>query len=69
VAKTGRNSVFFGREAHITDRLYIMVHYIGFYIFKKNQNLAQNAKMLAFGFTEKHKFVAKNDGKFIFLGH
>jgi hypothetical protein len=33
VAKTDGNSVFLGREAHIPDRLYIMVLYIGFYGF------------------------------------
>jgi hypothetical protein len=31
--KTDRNSVFLYREAHIPDRLYIMVLYINFYMF------------------------------------
>jgi uncharacterized protein YpiB (UPF0302 family) len=33
VAKTDRNSVFLGYEAHISDQLYIMVHYTSFYGF------------------------------------
>jgi hypothetical protein len=53
VTKTNRNFIFLGREAHIPDRLYIMVMYIIFFVFKKNQFLAQNLKMLAFGFMEK----------------
>jgi hypothetical protein len=35
VAKTYQNFVFLGYKAHILDRLYIMVMYIGFYQFKK----------------------------------
>jgi hypothetical protein len=33
VTKTNINSVFVGREAHIPDRLYIMVIYLKFYGF------------------------------------
>jgi hypothetical protein len=54
VAKTDRNSIFLGCDAHILDQLYIMVIYTSFYGFKKNHILAQNPKLLAFGFTEKH---------------
>jgi hypothetical protein len=36
--------------------------------FKKFQNSAQNPKLLAFGFTEKHQFAAKPDRNIIFLG-
>jgi hypothetical protein len=35
VAKTDRNSVFVGHEAHISDWLYIMVMYLKFYGLKK----------------------------------
>jgi hypothetical protein len=53
VAKTDRNSVFLDREAHIPDQLYIIVMYISFKGFKKNQILLQNPKVLAFNYTEK----------------
>jgi hypothetical protein len=66
--KIDRNSVFLGRKAQILNRLHIMVSYISFYGLKKNQILAQNPKVLAFGFTEKCYFVAKTDRNFIFLG-
>jgi hypothetical protein len=38
-----------------------MVMYISFYGFQKNEILAQNAKVLAFGFSENHEFAAKTD--------
>jgi hypothetical protein len=61
VIKNDQNSIFLGHEANILDRLYIMVKYIKFYVFKKNQISAQNPKLLPIGFTEKCQFVAKND--------
>jgi len=69
VAKTDWDSVFLGRDTHIPDWLYITVLYISFYRFKKIQILAQNPKVLAFGFTEKRKFVAKTFWNSVFLGH
>jgi hypothetical protein len=69
VIKTDRNSIFRGREAHILIQLYIMVLYISFMSFLKIQILAQNPKMLVFGFTEKLQFIAKFDQNFVFLGH
>jgi hypothetical protein len=59
VAKTDWNSIFLGCEYQIPDQLYIMVIYIHFYGFKKNQISAQNPKVLAFSFTEKCQFMAK----------
>jgi len=35
---------------------------------KKIKILAQNPKVLAFGFTEKRQFVAKTDRNSVFLG-
>jgi hypothetical protein len=64
VTKTNRNSIFLGREADILDWLYTIVLYKNFMGFlKKNQILAQDPKVLAFGFTEKCHFVAKNWAK------
>jgi hypothetical protein len=64
MVKTDRNSVFLGREPHISDRLHIIALYIIFYGFEKK--MAQNPKELAFGFTEKCLFVMKIGQKFIF---
>jgi hypothetical protein len=36
-----------------------MVMYLRFYGFKKNQNLAQNPKVLAFGFTKNISLCQK----------
>jgi hypothetical protein len=36
MAKTVQNSVFLGRDPHITDGLYITVPYMCFYGFSKN---------------------------------
>jgi hypothetical protein len=33
VIKTERNSIFLGRDPHITDRLYITLSYMSFYEF------------------------------------
>jgi hypothetical protein len=60
-AETERNSVFLGCEAHILVRLYLMVMYIIFMDFFKNQILAQNAKVLSFSFMEKRQFLVKTD--------
>jgi hypothetical protein len=111
VVKTDQNFIFFDREAHILDRLYIMVLFKNFHFFskfkgvtlwfyrKRNfygflykiskvgskykgvrlrfytifwnfffQILAQNLKVLAFGFTENHRFTIKTDGNSVFLG-
>jgi hypothetical protein len=48
-AKTDRNFVFFGRDPHIPDRLYIMILYMNFMCFKKFQIFVQN-----------HLFCSKN---------
>jgi hypothetical protein len=64
-----RNSVFLGREAHILRQLHIMVQYVNFYGFLKNQILAQNQYVLSFGFHEKRLLVAKTNQNFIFLGY
>jgi hypothetical protein len=45
-------NVFLSCEAHILDRLYIMVPYMSLYGFKKNQIFAQNQSVLASDFTE-----------------
>jgi hypothetical protein len=50
--KTNRNNEFLRRKAQNLDRLRIMLMYIRFYVFKKNQISAQNSKGLAFGFTK-----------------
>jgi hypothetical protein len=39
-----------------------------FWLFLKKQFLSQNPKGLAFGFTEKHQFVAKTGWNSRFLG-
>jgi hypothetical protein len=67
VAKTNRNFVFHGCEAHILDQLYIIVMYISFNRFKKIQISARNTKVLAFGFTDKRQFVVKTERNSIFL--
>jgi hypothetical protein len=46
-----------------------MVLYINFTGFKKFQILAQNPKMLAFGFIEKRQFVTTTDQNSVFHGH
>jgi hypothetical protein len=50
VVKTDQNFIFFDREAHILDRLYIMVLF-------KNFHFSQNSKGLPFGFTENVTFM------------
>jgi hypothetical protein len=45
-----------------------MVRYTSFYIFKKNHFLAQNTKVLAFGFTEKRQSEATTYRNYVFLG-
>jgi hypothetical protein len=67
LTKTDQNSVFIGHDAHILDRLYIMVLYLKFYSFRKFQILAQNSTVLAFGFTEKCQFVIKIDRNYVFI--
>jgi hypothetical protein len=66
-AQTGLNSIFLGRKAQILDWLHIIVWYISFYRFLKNQISAQNPKVVTFGFTEKHHFAIKTDQNSIFL--
>jgi hypothetical protein len=69
VAKLYRNSAFLIREAHILDRLYIMVLHISFYMFKKNQILAQNLKLLALSFTKNEILWQKLYQNSAFIGH
>jgi hypothetical protein len=52
VTKIELNYVFLGRETHILELLFIMVLYIIFMGFRKNQISTQNPKVLDFGFTE-----------------
>jgi hypothetical protein len=59
MAKTNRNSIFLGRKAYFPDWLYIMVLYINYYGFKKNQILTQNPKVLALVFTKKESLWQK----------
>jgi hypothetical protein len=40
--KTDRNSVFYGRDPHISDRFYTMVMYMSFYVFSKFHIFLQN---------------------------
>jgi hypothetical protein len=54
VAKTDRNSVFFGREAHISNRLHIMVLYINVYGFEKNSNFGLKSKGVCLQFYPKN---------------
>jgi hypothetical protein len=68
-AQSNRNYVFLGREAHIPSWLYTMVLYRNFMALKKFQTLAENAKLLAFDFTEKCQFTAKTDRNSVFLCH
>jgi hypothetical protein len=63
VTKTNRNSIFLGCEADILDWLYTIVLYKNFMGFCKNQILAQDLKVLAFGFTEKMPLCRKNWAK------
>jgi hypothetical protein len=52
--KTDQNSAFFGRKAHIPDRIHVMMMYISFYGFLTNSNFSSKSKwVLAFGFTKK----------------
>jgi hypothetical protein len=67
--KADQNSVLLGPEGHIPDWLYIIVLYISFYGFKKNQFFDQNPKGLAFCFTEKRQFAAKIDRNSLSLVH
>jgi hypothetical protein len=55
---SNRNSIFLGRDPHIMNQLYIMVLYIFFYKFWKNQIFAHNTQVLAYGFTENRQFRA-----------
>jgi hypothetical protein len=67
-AKTDRNSVCLGRNMQILDQLHIIVLYINFYGFKKNQISAQNPKGLVHRFTVKLELVAKTDRNSVFFG-
>jgi hypothetical protein len=58
--KTDRNSVFIGREAHIPDRLYIMVMYLKFYGFQKISNLGSKFKGVSLRFYWKMSVSDKN---------
>jgi hypothetical protein len=42
MVKTDRNSVFYGRDPHIPNWLYIMVSYMILYGFKKIEIFAPN---------------------------
>jgi hypothetical protein len=66
--KTGRNSVFFCCDTHILNRLYIMVPYMSFYGFKKNQNFTQNTCVFVYGFTVNRQFAAKTAQTSVFRG-
>jgi hypothetical protein len=55
-AKTDRNFVFFGRDPHIPDRLYIMILYMNFMCFKNFKFLF---KIIC--------FAAKTDRNSVFL--
>jgi hypothetical protein len=68
-AKPDKNSVFLGRDPHILDQLYILVSYMSFYGFEKNQSFAQNLKVLDYGFSESRQFAAKIDRNSVFLGY
>jgi hypothetical protein len=65
--KTYWNSVFFGRDPHILDRLYIMVPYMSFYSFSKKIKFLLKILVLAYG-TENLQFAAKTDRNSIFIG-
>jgi hypothetical protein len=58
--KTDRNSVFIGREAHIPDRLYIMVMYLKFYGFQKISNLGSKSNGVILQFCRKMSVCDKN---------
>jgi hypothetical protein len=60
VIKTNRDSVFISCEAYIPDRLYIIVMYLKFHGFKKNQILTQNPMVLAFSFAKKMSICDEN---------
>jgi hypothetical protein len=67
--KTSQKSVFHPRQAHILSRLDVSVLYIIFWEegFQKYQVSAQNPKALAFGFTEKCLFMAKQTKNLYFI--
>jgi hypothetical protein len=52
-AKTNQNSRFIGCEAHILDRLHIMVLYIRFYKLKKSYFGSKSKEIFTVGFSEK----------------
>jgi hypothetical protein len=65
VAKTDRNSIFYGREAHIPCRLHIMVMYRKFYRFLKNLNFGSKSKVVSLLFTENASLRQKTDQNFV----
>jgi hypothetical protein len=57
LTKTDRNLIFLVHEAHILNRLYIMVYYINIYGFFKKLNFSSKSKGGTFDFTKKSKCV------------
>jgi hypothetical protein len=66
--KTDRNSVFLGRDPHISDQLYIIDMYMSLSDFKKNQICSQNLYVLTYDFIENHQFITKTYRNSVFLG-
>jgi hypothetical protein len=67
-AKTNLNSVFLGHEAHILDRLYvIMVCYTSFMDFNIFQILAQNTKVHRLRFYQENSSLWQKLTETLFL--
>jgi hypothetical protein len=60
MAKTDRNSVFFGRDPHILDHLYLMVMYMSFMGFQKNPIFCSKSKGVSLRFFQKSPVCSKN---------
>jgi hypothetical protein len=54
------HAVFLGCKIHISDRLYIMVMYIGFYVFFKILNFSSKSERVSIQFYRKMPVYGKN---------
>jgi hypothetical protein len=58
--KTDWNSIFFGCDSHILDRLYIIAMYRSFYVFQKNLNFGSKSKDVGLRYYRKMSICDKN---------
>jgi hypothetical protein len=66
VAKIDSKWIFHSHEAHITERLHIMVMYKKLMVFL-NLNFASKFKCVSFDSTVKHQFIEKTEWNSIFF--